>query len=751
MCGFAGFLSFERMRFDAETRRGILQDMGQVLARRGPDDEQLYDDGCLSLVFRRLSVVGHACGRQPLTGHNGQHVLVCNGEVFNHAELRASLAAQHRFATQSDCEVLVHGIGDAGPAFLQHVQGMFALAFWDRSRRQLILARDRLGIKPLYYALLPDGILFGSELKALLVHPQCPRSVDLSAYGASWLTPQPTPSFVRGVHQLGGGECLVLQPDRPPRTQRYWDLAQHLGTAPWGNQPQAYQEQLRSLLLDSVRQQIVGPQMGLHLSGGTDSTLLAACAAREGRSLPCFTFVERTTLLCGDVTAARQAANALGHSWYPVHFDYRDLWDRLEFDLPALERLVWMMDSPQFDLEWLLKWALTAAAKNQIPDLKVLLLGQGADEFAGGYSKRIDTPFANWDAYLQIEVEPTLAQYPAPGGRAPTSSLSTYHRYMLLFGHQLQAFNLWHEDRTSSWHGVEARVPFLDHRIVELLASVPASLQAELFWNKRIYRNLLGDMFAEFDAQRVKTGFHVTNDTRSIQLLTHDLAQRLAPEFLHSYVLQDDFPLDRAAIQASITSVLQRRPGFFIESIRLLQAMCTAIFVRNLQPGAHASFTAFVQAPHAGLDLITNSKWSGLTEDYARQPVIPVLWHTDDRISVRHDANVRYQLDIDGHRWTLSLQDGTGESMTIGGGGAWFGDFWRRLSSYPGQSLRLGFLVATLETTLDELTEVLNVLHQCGFILRQQASPRPAAESTHARVMRLINQLVRGRTPASTP
>lgn len=729
---------------DVDERRQILQDMGRVLSRRGPDDEQIYDDGCISLVFRRLSVVGHAAGKQPLLSPNGRHVLVCNGEVFNHVELRRHLSAHHPFVTSSDCEVLLHGIGSGGPAFLERVQGMYALALWDRASRQLLLARDPLGIKPLYYAVIPGGILFGSELKALLVHPQCPRTVDLSAYGASWMTPQPTPSFVRGVHQLGGGQYLACESSGAPSVRSYWNLANHLGAAPFGTDARAYEEQLRSLLLDSVRQQIIGPQMGLHLSGGTDSTLIAACAAREGCSLPCFTFVERTTLLCGDVTAARQAASALGHSWYPVHFDYRNLWDRLEFDLAALERLVWMMDSPQFDLEWLLKWALTAAAKDRVPDLTILLLGQGADEFAGGYSKRIDSPFADWDQYLQIEVQPTLDEYPAPTGNEEGSHIGPYHRYMLLFGHQLQAFNLWHEDRTSSWHGVEARVPFLDHRIVETLASVPMCLHADLFWNKRIYRDLLQDMFPAFDSRRVKTGFHVTNDTRSIQLLTHDLAQRLAPEFLREYVMQEDFPLDRATVHDSIESVLQRRPGFFIESIRLLQHMCTAIFVRNLQPGAYASLADCSSPPPNRLDLVTNSKWSGLAEEYAKHPIIPVSWHTDDRISVRHDPNVRYGLSTDQGRWTLTMHDINGESMTLSGGGNWFSDFWRRLSGCSGQSLRLGFLVATLDITLDEFTEILSVLHQCGFIQREQASDTKQSQSPQARVMRLINQLVRG-------
>lgn len=727
-------------------RRRILRDMGQVLARRGPDDEQIYDDGHLSLVFRRLTIVGNAEGQQPLVSESGEQVLVCNGEVFNHEELRREMGGQHRFISSSDCEPLVHGLAESGPDFLAQVNGMFALAFWDRARRKLLLARDRLGIKPLYYALIPGGIVFGSELKALLVHPRCPRSADMRHLGISMMTPLPTPSFVQDVHQLGGGRFLVIDQACRPQIRRFWDIRHHLGTAPFGNNGRSYEEQLRHLLYDSVRRQIVGPQMGLHLSGGTDSTLIAACAAREGRSLPCFSFVERTTLLCGDVDAASQAVDSLGHTWYPVHFDYRSIWNQLGFDLQAMERLVWMMDSPRFDVEWLLKWALTAAAKDQLPDMKVLLLGQGADEFAGGYSNRIDCQFSNWSQYIQEEVQPTLAQFGMSLESGPSGSdLGPYHLYMRLFRHQLQVFNLWHEDRTSSWHGVEARVPFLDHRVVELLASVPAQLHADLFWSKRIYRDVLHELLPQFDARRIKTGFHVTDDTRSIQILQHDLAQRLALDFKQSYVMQDDFPLDRAMVLSSIETVVRRKPGFFTESVRLLEYMCTAIFVRNLQPGAFAAYGASTSQSHATLDLVTNSSWCGLTEDWSKQPVIPLPWHTDDMISVASDPNISHHLQIENGRWVLTVEDEGGESMTLSGSGLWFSDFWSRISGVPGQYLRLGFLVATLEATFEEFTDVLNVLHQCGFIVHRKAAPSSLQPSRQSRVMQMIGQLVRGR------
>src|SRR6266545_1437336 len=175
MCGIAGIVQFGRPQIDAESVR-LLRRMASTLAHRGPDDEQLFTDGPLGLAFRRLSVIDVQGGRQPLLSEDEEVVLCANGEIYNAPALRARLAPRHRFRTGSDCEVLVHLYEDRGLDFLDEVNGMFAAAIWDRRARRLILARDRLGIKPLFYHLGRDLLIFASELKALLVHPACPRA-----------------------------------------------------------------------------------------------------------------------------------------------------------------------------------------------------------------------------------------------------------------------------------------------------------------------------------------------------------------------------------------------------------------------------------------------------------------------------------------------------------------------------------------------------------------------------------------------
>src|SRR5262245_30864974 len=181
MCGFAGFVSFDpRHQRAAAERRAILHAMGGQLARRGPDDETLFDDGILAFVFRRLSIVDVAGGRQPIWNEDRSVFVSVNGEIYNHAELRGTLREAHAFSTRSDSEIALHLHEERGPEFLALLNGMFALVLWDTRARRLLLARDRVGIKPLYYARTRDGLLFGSELKSLLAHPDCPTELNLA-------------------------------------------------------------------------------------------------------------------------------------------------------------------------------------------------------------------------------------------------------------------------------------------------------------------------------------------------------------------------------------------------------------------------------------------------------------------------------------------------------------------------------------------------------------------------------------------
>lgn len=553
MCGFAGFVSPERKGEGEEHR--VLRAMGRQLRRRGPDDEQLRDAEGLALVFRRLSIVDCAGGRQPMANEDETLVLALNGEIYNHRELRAQLRAPHRFRTRSDAEVVLHLFEERGPAALDALIGMFALAIWDRANQRLFLARDRLGIKPLYYSRRGDTLLFASELKALLAHPDAPREFawhDLNH------VPGRLPTYVRGVESLPGGCHLTFDRSGQLEIRQWWTLEPALTAEDDGLEADAWVERFADLFEDSVRLRLMSDvPVGVFLSGGLDSSALAAVAARHGAVLPCFTMLERGSWQCGDADAAGRLARSLGAPFYPVLFDHATLADELGLGLDTLEYFVWLMDLPVITLEFLFKHELHRFARTVIPGIKVMMIGQGADEFAGGYSNSTWQPHAGWDDYLARTVVPTWELQrrftlgipdlftpvlaPAAYGARSGAAYKEEMRYRL---HTLQMFNLWHEDRTSSGQGIEARVPFLDHRLVELLASVPGRLHRELFWDKTIVRRAARRWLDEDHVSRRKVPFVYGPDRASSVNLLHGWLQRVFPAIREKYLDRPDSPFN---------------------------------------------------------------------------------------------------------------------------------------------------------------------------------------------------------------
>jgi asparagine synthase (glutamine-hydrolysing) len=730
MCGFAGFVHFRKSPFDPTARRGVLLAMSQVLGHRGPDDEVFFDDGVLALVFRRLSIVDGRHGRQPIFNEDGGLLVVANGEIYNHSELRAILSTHHRFSTGSDTEVLLHGYEEWGVDVLNRIRGIFAGAIWDSRERQLLLARDHLGVKPLYVCRLPDGLLFGSELKALLAHPHCPRTTDWDAVAANPLAVQRTPSYLQGIEFVPGGNYLFVKSGEPPRSACYWQLEDHLGSAPYGIDSESYVERYQQLLEEAVMENIPDDvPFGLHLSGGTDSSLLAAIIARK-KKFPCFTVVERTTYLAGDVESAGSLAQTLGLPWVPVLFDYRTLLDQMSFDLSHLEHLVWMMDSPRFDLEWIIKEALTRAARTRFPELKVLMIGQGADEFAGGYSNRLDRRNTGWSIYLADEIAPMLASHLQPDGTShlpdhnllfperadPIKAQAPYHQAMLLMARQLQFHNLWHEDRTNAWHSIEARVPFLDHRIVELLASVPAELHATLFWDKRIVRDCARRYLPEQDWNRPKIGFCATDDTRSIELIVHTMAIRLADQLLRQY----DWPgLPRAyqdRIERLANRVRHREAGFVADSFLLLQDISAAIFAKQCLDGPPEGFLDH-QLNDSALAVIEPDHWPAVAANMAAQPLIEHHWQIEQVVLPPAGAEIECGRTTDGsHCFSLRYRDSVHASFEVPATSSWVEQFLIGLYGADHPDRTIEHWLDDLQIPAGEFFHTLDVLYHCGFV-----------------------------------
>lgn len=738
MCGFSGFVHYGEAKLDKEKRLRILKAMGAAIAHRGPDDEQIYDDGVLSLVYRRLSIVDIAGGRQPFLNEDKSQLLVCNGEIYNHGEMRRALSAGHRFTTASDCEVLLHGYAQWGEDVLQRARGMFAMALWDRTQRRLLLARDRLGIKPLYVCQLPHGLLFGSELKALLAHPDCPREMDWQDLGGNPIAHAATPSYIRGIEHLPGACCLHMEPGKKAHIRSYWNLEQHFNTAPFGLDAKRYIAEFDRLIEDAVAEHMQGEAgFGLHLSGGVDSSLVAAIAAPHQPGMHSFTLVERSNYVAGDASAASNVAATLGLPWNPVLVDYRKILQDTDFSLQTLEQSAWTMDSPLFDIEWILKRELNQLIRSRHPDLKVLLLGQGADEFSGGYSSRIDAPYAHWNAYVQEEVQHFLSVGSSGdegrggrhsvflGKRKLPSGISPYQQMMTLMPRQLQHHNLWHEDRTSASVGMEARVPFLDHRIVEFFASVPVALHKKLFWNKYIIRQALRKRLPSYDIARPKIGFCWTDDSRSLDIIIQNMALQASGAFRDKYMDAKDFPFKREETERLIQQVRTRQPGFQGASVQLLGQMSATIFRHHAQHTAAAIAANASRQEASGLEIVTDARWPEVVQHFAKQPIEPFDWQADHCPQVPADCAIQRSGETGGQDHYQLVQGSTVHAeLRFPSDSHWIKNLMTGLDDPANGRFSVRDWMEQLQVSRAQITEVLDALLQCGMVSTPQRRSR---------------------------
>ena len=279
MCGIAGIMSFNGKPVSFEK----LQGMCAALVHRGPDDEGFYlgRDKRVGLGMRRLSIIDLQTGHQPVRNEDGTVWVVFNGEIYNFKALRTQLQGLgHNLYTTTDTEVIVHLYEEYGPRCVDHLRGMFAFALWDESRRQLLLARDRLGIKPLYYAEAGGQLLFASELKAILQVPEVERNLNWTAVSHLFtgLTTSPTESIIEGVLKLEPGHLLIASPGKKPQIERYWEVRFE---PDYSRSEEEYAEELRERLEESVALHLVSDvPLGAFLGGGIDSSTIVSFMTR---------------------------------------------------------------------------------------------------------------------------------------------------------------------------------------------------------------------------------------------------------------------------------------------------------------------------------------------------------------------------------------------------------------------------------------------------------------------------------------
>ncbi|MGH9766337.1 MAG: asparagine synthase (glutamine-hydrolyzing), partial [Blastocatellia bacterium] len=385
MCGIAGTIG-PTASLAGVTACELIERMCDVIEHRGPDDwgfrVESFADSQMAIGMRRLSIIDVASGHQPISNEDGTIWIVFNGEIYNYRELREGLIARgHRFATRTDTETVIHLYEEEGERCVERLRGMFGLAIWDSRDRSLTLARDRVGKKPVHYALANGAFVFGSEIKSLLRHPAIKREVNLEAI-SDFLTfgyvPDPQTAF-KGIYKLPPGHTLVFK-DGQIRARRYWNFnyGGENGVEPRSNEAE-YIERLRELLAESVRIRLESEvPLGLFLSGGIDSSAVAALMARE-MSQPVKTFsIGFNEAEFDELKHARVTAKMLGadHHEFVVTPDVCSL----------AEEIIWHHDEPFADVSSIPTYIVSKMAKEHVT---VVLSGDGGDEVFGGYQRYI--------------------------------------------------------------------------------------------------------------------------------------------------------------------------------------------------------------------------------------------------------------------------------------------------------------------------------------------------------------------------
>src|ERR1700690_2510008 len=390
MCGIAGIFEFGPNR---RASAGALREMCRVITHRGPDDEGFYTDGAIAIGMRRLSIVDVKGGHQPLTNEDGTLWIVFNGEIYNHLALREQLIARgHRYTTHSDTETVIHLYEEYGAHCVQHLRGMFAFAIWNRNTKTLFIARDRLGIKPLYYKLTPERLLFGSEIKVLLAHggirPEFNQAMLPEYLAFGYLSAEET--FYSGIAKLMPGHTMTIGATGQPEIRQYWDL--DVSKPHESRDENYYVRSYRELIEGAVESHLMSDvPLGVFLSGGMDSSAVAALTKKiRGGRIQTFA-VGYGEESFSELGFAREVAQHIQSDHHEVQLSRQEFFE-------SLPRLIWHEDEP---LVWPSSVSLYVVARLAREHVTVVLTGEGSDETLGGYTRyawnllnsRMDNPY----------------------------------------------------------------------------------------------------------------------------------------------------------------------------------------------------------------------------------------------------------------------------------------------------------------------------------------------------------------------
>lgn len=577
MCGIAGSVNFKGKLIS----ENMLKAMTETMTHRGPDDAGYFRDAHVALGFRRLSIIDLASGRQPMSNEDNSIWVIFNGEIYNFQELRNELLAKgHAFKTKSDTEVIVHGYEEWGTQCLQRFNGMFAFALYDQKNKKVVLARDRLGIKPLHYAWTDGQLLFGSEMKAILAHPKFDRAPSFSAL-SSYLTfryPQGTQPVFAHMKRLEPGHFLTITPAGATRT-KYWEVPFHAQKDDFGEY--YYLERIGELLTKAVQRRMISDvPVGMYLSGGLDSSIIAAIMSKLS-SKPIETFsIGFPEDQYDESDKAKLVARHCGANHHALLLPQENY-------LELLPKAIGIKDAPLSIPHEIALYQLSCELKKCVT---VALSGEGSDELFGGYGRVQRSPM-DWkkiqfvQRYVPQRVQRPLLAALGAGARADqwlTIPNAMEHLFSLynwipfeekwsLFTSEVNEALAYDEQEKKAWAAhfdfvkdgdpydqvlylfekrhllclldrldamsmaasIEARVPFVDHELVEFVSTIPSYYK--LRWRSPLHKTRA--LFA--------TSFSASERLDQSKDILRRYARRLLPsEIVDSKKLGFPVPLD---------------------------------------------------------------------------------------------------------------------------------------------------------------------------------------------------------------
>ncbi|MCP4633213.1 MAG: asparagine synthase (glutamine-hydrolyzing) [candidate division Zixibacteria bacterium] len=528
MCGICGILNFRKQSIVSQE---TISKMNDSIAHRGPDDSGTHIDRFIGLGHRRLSIIDIQNGRQPMCNENGRIWITYNGEVYNHEELKKQLMKKdHKFNTNCDTEVIIHAYEEWGTECVLKFNGMFAFAIWDSNDETLFLARDRLGIKPLYYTISSGNFLFASEIKALLKHPSVKTEVQLSSIPEYLFSTSlfDNHTMFKDIYSLPAGHTAVFE-NGAIKISEYWDI--NLDDDKYTSLSiEQYKEQINDLLNDSVGMRLMSDvPYGSLLSGGLDSSLVSASAAKHAKQrLRTFSIEFTKNMGLGrDDDSDTKYARLMAEAFDTDHWDF--IIEPNEYS-GCHEKVTWHMEKP---VE-LTTPSLFLLHKNLKKYITVVLSGEGSDELFGGYyfflnkvkNNEIDEfPWAPYSGEVSMLLNDEIKRETCyqekvksslQGLLNKTKTADLLNKVLYLFIKVYLLEMLERQDKTSMAWGIETRVPFLDHRLVELVANIPSKYKISGESEKHILKESFKDFIPSEIIDRKKKPFPFPIDPDSI-------------------------------------------------------------------------------------------------------------------------------------------------------------------------------------------------------------------------------------------